>query len=98
MIATYTVHVHIEGEPQEDGGVNVHKHDQTFEVTGSDVDDIREKAKKLLAEKHLPPVRSMNMHDGVIVVYCGEHPQRVEANVAAGVKPVWRKPARFIKP
>jgi hypothetical protein len=94
MIATYTVHVHIE----EDDSGNVRKHEQTFEVTGSDIDDIREKTKKLLAEKQLPPVRSMNMHDGVIIVYCGGHPQRAEANVAAGVKPVWRKPARFIKP
>lgn len=100
MKATYSVQIHLEDENQldENGAPTVHQHAGNFEVTGDDIDDIREKARKLLAEKGLPPVRSMNMHDGKIIVYCGEHPQRTEANVPAGVKPAWKRPPRLVKP
>jgi len=86
---TYTVHVHLEGTGENAEAV---KHDKTFEVTGGDVDDVRAKTIELLKTRGLPAVRSLNFHDTTIIAFCGEHPQRVEANTPERVHPMWKRP------
>ena len=90
---TYTVHVHIEdAETVGSQESAARKLDKTFEITGTDADDIREKVKTLLVQKNLPPIRSLNFHDEKVIVFCGEHPDRLGANLVPEVTPRWRRP------
>jgi hypothetical protein len=52
---------------------------QQLQVKALHIDQARQKALALLAERGLPTVRSINVApDGALVIYCGDPPQRAE--------------------
>lgn len=52
-------------------------------VTGRNIDACMDAARKLLAERGYPTVRSINVgEDSTLVVYCEEPPQKVEETEA----------------